>query len=296
VSNDDGPDGETLLHADRGLDLTDVEHISAGEQDAFREFYRRTLGTPHPGLNFWLEERPETLKRYRLFAELLVGSGGSLQHDRRIRGFAFMTFYALTGYEEGVRYLVHIGQTLGLTKDQVLEGLGIAFLHGGPRGMETIALALADYEWIEPERPAMFPDGWEVDPGAFSSGLDFSSPELGEEEAGLLEAWYMRWSGEVPAYVPFLAKNRPMLLKAHRNRYENLIRVLPKQVLPMTLLSFNVSRGFPEGIRENLLLAKGFGVSKEDALGEINRTLINAGVEGASVIDRAVGDVLEGWE
>jgi hypothetical protein len=286
---------EEALQSNRGLDLTDVEHLTPEEQEAFRSYYRGAMGSPHRGLNFWLEERPETLKRYRLFSEMLVGPG-NLQRDKRIRGFAFMTYYALTGFEEGVRYLVTFGQTLGLTKEQSLEGLGIAFLHAGPRGMETIGLTLAGYDWIEPEHPAEFPVGWGVDSDAFKSGLDFSNPELSAEEIDLLEAWYMRWAGEVPAYVPFMAKNRPALLKAHRNRYENLIRVLPKQTLPTSLLTYNVLRGFPEGIRENLLLAKGFGVSKEDALIETNRTLINAGVEAAEVIDRAVGDVFEEWE
>jgi hypothetical protein len=161
--------------------------------------------------------------------------------------------------------------------------------------METIAEALTDFEWITPKQPAQFPDGWAVDPDAFRSGLDFSTWTLSTDELGKLEAWYERWLGEVPRYVRFLARNRPEMLKMHRYRYENLIRVLPKQVLPMTLLSYNVIRGFESGIRENVLLAKGFGVAKHDVIGEINQTLINAGMEALDSVDRAVGDVFDKW-
>jgi hypothetical protein len=194
-----------------------------------------------------------------------------------------------------VRYLTYMNQVQGLTREQILEGVGIVFLHGGPRGMETIAEALSDFEWITPEKPAEFPSGWAVDPDAFKSGLDYSTWGLSVSEVRNLEDWYERWLGEVPRYVRFLAKNRPEMLKMHRYRYENLIRVLPKQVLPMTLVSYNVIRGFEDGIRENVLLAKGFGVAKKDVVGEINQTLINAGLEALDSVDRAVGEVLEGW-
>jgi hypothetical protein len=238
------------------------------------------------GLNFWLEQqRPDVLQRYHDFAAT----------HRRFHGFSFYTFYALTGHATGVRSLAYMNQVMGFTKEQILEGLGIAFIHGGPRGMETIAEGLTDFEWRTPEKPVEFPKGWDVDPDAFRSGLDFSTWTLSPDETHTLEAWYERWLGEVPRYVRFLAKNRPDMLKTHRYRYENLIRVLPKQVLPMTLLSYNVMRGFEDGIRENVLLARAFGVAKQDVVEEINQTLINAGMEALDIVDRAVGDVLARW-
>jgi hypothetical protein len=63
----------------------------------------------------------------------------------------------------------------------------------------------------------------------------------------------------------------------------------------MTLLSYNTVRGFADGIRENVLLAKGFGVSKEHVWGAMNHTLLYSGVEALDIVDRAVGDVLEKW-
>ena len=287
-------DVETILRRSRGLDLTNVERTTADELRAFQAYYSKTLGRPHKGLDFWLDERPDVLKRHRLFAEQRSRPGG-LQTDWTFHSFFFHAFYAITGYVVGIRYLVYMNQMMGLTKDQILEGLGIAFIHCGPRGMETIAEALTDYEWIEPPRRVTFPLGWDVDPDAFRSGLDFSKPELTEDEARALEGWYERWLGEVPRYVRFMTKNRPEMLKAHRHRYEKLLKILPKQVLPMTLLSYNTVRGFGDGIRENVLLAKGFGVSKEHVWGAMNHTLLYSGVEALDIVDRAVGDVLEKW-
>lgn len=273
---------------------SDVEE----ERRGFRNHYQQVFGRPHRGLEFWLGERPEVLKSYRVFSESTAHSfmPGQPQTGWLVRSFSLYTCYAISGYAIGVRYLVHLHQQIGLTKDQILEGLGIAFIHGGPRGMETIADGLADFEWVTPERPAQFPIGWDVDPAAFRSGIDYKVPTLTPEDLRKVEAWYERWLGELPRYVWLLAKLRPELLKAHRTRYENLIRVLPKQILPMTLLSYEVMRGFEPGIRENVLLAKGFGVSKGDVLDEIDRTLIFAGLEAIAVVDRAAGDVLESWE
>src|SRR5215469_15722025 len=170
----DSADVDEVLRSNRGLDLTSVERTSTGEQRAFQDYYRKVIGRPHRGLDFWLGTRPDVLKRYRLFAEMQSRPGG-LQTDWRFHAFSFYTFYAMTGYAVGLRYLTFMNQVQGLTKAQILEGLGIVFLHGGPRGMETIAEALSDFEWTTPEKAADFPDGWAVDPDAFRSGLDFST-------------------------------------------------------------------------------------------------------------------------
>jgi hypothetical protein len=207
-----------------------------------------------------------------------------------------MTYYALTGYVEGVRYLVYISQQLGMTKSMVMEGLSISFLHAGPRGSETIAQALEDYPWIEPTATAQFPDGWAPDPDAFRSGLDFEVKELSAEELSLLEDWYRRYLGEVPGYVPFMARHNPVMLKAYRHRFETTLVELPKQVMPTSVLHYNVSRAHAEGIRENVLLARGFGVTKDHVLRTLLAPTINAGVETTTLVNTVVGDVLDRWE
>ena len=277
----------------RGLNLSEMDQVTTGEKEAFRQFYDKMLGRGHPGLEFFLNNAPDTMKRYRAWAD--SGTPKNLAQDRRITGFGFMAYYALLGYVEGVRYLVYIAQQLGMTRSQVLEGLAIAFLHAGPRGSETIADALNDFSWIEPTAKVEFPDGWAPDPEAFRSGLDFSVKELSDAELQSLQGWYMKYMGEVPRYVSFAAKYNPTMLKAYRHRFECLVKELPKQVVPCTLLHYNVSRGHPQGIREYVLLARGFGVSRDITQRLIYSAMVNAGMETLSIVDEAAGPVFDTW-
>lgn len=284
----------TDSNVNRGLDLSSIATATEGEKTAFREFYDRMLGRGHPGLEFYLNNAPDAMKRYRAFAD--AATPRNLDTDRRVGGFGFMTYYALTGYVEGVRYLCYIQQQLGLSRSQVMEGLTIAFLHAGPRGSETIAKALQDFPWIEPTVKPQFPNGWAADPDAFRSGLDFGSKELTADEVRLLEAWYERTLGEVPRYVRLAARHNPTMLKAYRHRFETLVRELPKQVVPASLLHFNVSRAHGPGIRENVLLARGFGMTKDDTMRAILSPLINAGMETLSLVDEVAGPILDRWD
>jgi hypothetical protein len=154
-------------------------------------------------------------------------------------------------------------QVAGLTRSQVYESLGICFLVGGPRGMETIALAVRDYEWIEPSRPATFPDGWAHRPEFLSSGLDFSTREASAGDVEKMRDWYLRTLGEVPPYVELLLDLRPSLLKAYRDRYENLLRAL--------------------------------GVSRQQVVNIAGSASLNGGMAGFSLMARAAGDVLRNW-
>jgi hypothetical protein len=275
----------------RGLDLSVFETTSEGESDRFRSFYAEKLGTPHRGLNFWLDVgRPDVLKRYRAYAD--DGTPGGLETVRKVGGFSFFVSYALSGYAVGIRYLVRMYQTLGFTRAQILEGLAVAFLYNGPRGSETVAEALADYEWIEPAEPAVFFDGWAPDPGAFSSGMDFGTREVLDGEMDLLDDWYLRTIGEIPPYVGFLRQHRPRLLKSWRSRYENILVELPKQVMPYSQLHYNVMRGFADGIRESVLLARAFGMTKEQVYEPLFSPMVNTGPEAYSIVSQAAGDVL----
>ncbi|HLK72632.1 MAG TPA: hypothetical protein VKU77_03175 [Streptosporangiaceae bacterium] len=186
-------------------------------------------------------------------------------------------------------------QVAGMTRSQVYENLGICFLVGGPRGMETIALALRDYEWLEPERPATFPDGWAHRPEFLRSGLDFSTRSVAAGEAELMRNWYVRTIGEMPPYVELLLDLRPALLKAYRDRYENLLRELPTEFIPASLLHYDVIRGFGEGIRENVLLLRALGVSRDQVVNIAGSASLNGGMAGFSVLARAAGDVLRDW-
>src|SRR3546814_1302656 len=89
----------------------------------------------------------------------------------------------LMGYVTGARYVMHSFLNDGLSRAQANEMIAIAFVHAGPRGMQTIAEAMKGLEFPEtPEIPAKFPKGWAPDLQAFRSGLDFSTVDLTTDE------------------------------------------------------------------------------------------------------------------
>ena len=277
----------------RGLELGDMENVSGEEVSAFADFYNSVLGHRHIGLDLWPDTRPDVLKRYRQYSD--TATPRTFEDDHRITGAGFTIFYAVVGYDVGVRYAIRMMQVAGMTRSQVYENLAICFLVGGPRGMETIALALRDYEWLEPARPAAFPDGWAHRPEFLRSGLDFSTREVLDGEMELLRDWYLRTIGEIPPYVELLADLRPALLKAYRNRYEHLLHELPTEFIPASLLHYDVIRGFGEGIRENVLLLRALGVSRDQVVNIAGSASLNGGMAGFSIMANAAGDVLRDW-
>src|SRR5262249_40550726 len=162
--------------------------------------------------------------------------------------------------------------------------IALAFVQCGPRGMYTIARALEGYEFIEtPEVAPRFPPGWAPDIEAFRSGVDFSKPALTGAEKRLIEEWDERNLGEVPPSVRFLGRCRPELLKAYRGRFENTLHTLPKQYWPTTMLFFSCLWQSAPGIRENVLLCKAFGVSKQDTLTIIGNSLVYGDLQQAAL-------------
>lgn len=282
---------------DRGLNLSNPDVTAPEEYEEFREFYVRHKGYMLPAFEFWGEFRLDVLKRYRLQARQSVDPG--VRKLPLAYTLAFLHLYSIMGYEDGILYEVRTSQMFGATRDQILETLAVAFLHAGPRGMRYVATSSRDFirnfeDRLDVEKA--FPDGWAPDADAFRSGLDFSNPELEPEELSRLRQWYMRYEGEIPGYVSLLADLNPALLKAYRQRFENSIRTaLPKQMMPYLMVHFEVTRGRPDGIREGVLLAKGFGVSRAQVLDAISWGMLYGGPASVSVVDRAVGDVLRDW-
>ena len=281
-----------MTPTNRGLNLSDVSSVTGQEREEFGAFYTSILGHTHRGLDYLLEEDPATLKRYRHYSN--VATPNNYESERKVFVFGFLPFYAVIGYDVGVRYLIHTRQRMGLTKAQILEGIAISFLVMGPAGMETVARALDGYPWLTPDKPAEFPDGWAPDPGAFTTGLDFSSPHMSPDELTSVQGWYETTLGEIPPHVKFLAANRPDLLKAYRQRFENCVRELPKQIVPTTLLHYNVIRGSASGIRHNVLLARAFGVTKELVLNTIGSASLT-GIEGFDLVHDSAADIFAHW-
>ena len=93
--------------------------------------------------------------------------------------------------------------------------------------------------------------------------------------------------------MDFLARHRPGLLKAYRDRYEHAIRdALPKQMLPYLLLNHSVVRGSRAGIRENVLLGRAMGMRREQLLDAVCSAVLHAGINALDVADEAAGDLL----
>jgi hypothetical protein len=274
----------------RGLDLSKPTEITPEEVEAFKSHYASQFGLALEGLDWWLDKNPEVLKRYRLYCSL------TLRVDPAIMGNGTLAFYMINGYETGIRYCIQSWAQQGVSKAQMLEIIAIAFVHAGPRGMQHLAKAVEGIEFEEaPNPPAKFPKGWAPDIEAFKSGLDFSNPWLSADEKAKLYDWYLRTLGEIPPYVKFMADHRPSLIKTHRARMENMLYVLPKQMWPTSMLYYNVMSRCAEGIRENVLLCKAWGVSKSDTLDTIGNALVYGQMEAASMIQKEAGDIFDHW-
>ncbi|HEX4737336.1 MAG TPA: hypothetical protein VH331_07230 [Allosphingosinicella sp.] len=288
VSGGFDPDSGNWVH--RGLDLSKPTELTPEEASAFKGHYGTQFAVPMHGLDWWIDRNPEVLKRYRLYCSL------TLRVEPAVTGGGTLAFYMLMGYVKGARYVMNSFLNDGLSKAQALEMIAIAFVHAGPRGMETIAEAMEGLDFPdEPDPPARFPAGWVPDIDAFRSGLDFSTLDLSADEKAALYDWYLRTIGEIPPYVRFMAEHRPRLLKTHRARIENMLYALPKQVWPTALLYYHVMSRVAEGIRENVLLCKAWGVSKSDTLDVIGNALVYGQMEAATMVQREAGDVFDGW-
>jgi hypothetical protein len=278
-----------------GLNLDEPDVTSAEEIEEFRRVSAAQLGMQQDGLDFWLDTSPDVLKRYRLWAhKLRVMEDDESPNKWSPSGIAIMYTYAMTGFEDGIRYSLH-GMNRTMTKAQILEQMALVFRYSGPRGMFTLARAAREHAWREPTDPVRWPKGWGPDPEAFKSGADFRSPGVSQQDVDQIVAWYERWLTEVPRHISFLARHRPELLKAYRNRYENTLRVLPKQTEPWALLQISIQRGFAGGIREGMLLARGFGVSRAQILEAISWGTFYGGHESLNLVDEVAGDVLDSW-
>ncbi len=278
-----------------GLDLSRPEVTTPEEIAEFRRISAQQLGTQQDGLDYWLDEGPEVLKRYRAWADKLrIRQADEAPNKWSPNGVAIMYLYALTGFEQGLRYGIE-GANRGMTKAQAHEQFALVFRYGGPRAMAALAKAARGYEWHEPTQPLKWPTGWGPDPDAFKSGVDFSTIEATPEDTRKIVAWYERWLGEVPRHIRFLAKHRPLLLKAYRSRYENTIRLLPKQTEPYALIQVSMTRRAADGLREGILLARAFGMTKDQVMEAIDWGTFYGGMDAMGQVEEVAGEVLDSW-
>jgi hypothetical protein len=283
------------------MNVSEPEVTTPEELEAFFGFTDQPTGRPLESYALWAELRPDVLKRLLNFVHHI--------HDSESWScpLPYLNIYAVGGWPEGVRYIMRICQPStfltgpGYSKDAVIETLALSFYLAPTWGTVITADAVRDglaaYREPEPGAPSPFPDGWRVAPEELKAGLDYSTPELTAADLRALRDWYERVLGEVPKSIELYAKYRPQLLKADRNRWENIVRRgLPNQMLAYLHIHHEVWRGSAEGTREALLLARGLGMAKNHAVDAIYYSgSFLGGTATTSRIADTVDETLDAW-
>jgi hypothetical protein len=280
-----------------GLNVANPDVTTPEEVAAFRKFYEETKGERMVAHEFWIEFRPDVLKRQRARVRLNSAPGEKPMPLAHVLGYVHL--YTILGFEDGIRYEVLLSQAGGATKGEILDTLALAYLHSGPLGIRYVHSAAADIlrSYKDPEPMERYPAGWAFDPHAYDSGMDYSRPDATKEDMDTLIAWYKKTIGEVPRYVTFMAEHQPGLLKAYRNRLEHAIRdALPKQMLPYMWLQYNTARANADGVRESALLGRAMGMTKAQIVEAIGWGMSYGGPNGVSVAAEAAGDILKGMK
>jgi hypothetical protein len=280
-----------------GLDISNPDVTTPEEIAAFIAFYERTKGARMPAHDFWLEFRPDVLKRQRGRVRSNSAVGEKAFPLPHVLGYVHL--YTILGFEDGIRYEVLLSRAGGATKAEILDTLALAYLHSGPLGIRYVHSAAADLlrTYEDPEPMERYPAGWSFDPRAFDSGMDYSRPDATKEDMDALLGWYTRTIGEVPRYASFMAEHQPGLLKAYRNRLEHAIRdALPKQMIPYMWLQYNTARANADGLRESALLGRAMGMTKAQIVEAIGWGMSYGGPNGVSVAAEATADILKGMK
>jgi alkylhydroperoxidase/carboxymuconolactone decarboxylase family protein YurZ len=278
----------------RGLDFQDLSGITPEEIETFRNSYRTEDGSMQSGFDFLIDHNPAALKTYRYYASYVQPPFRDPRHQASV--FGGIAYVALLDFDEGVRYCIVPPLRAGFTREQIMEGMSIVFLAGGTRSLVTVNRALKDFDWAQNADGALeWPEGWTADPAAFASGLDFSTSEVLPGEVDKVVDWYERTIEWVPTWVKYFARYNQPALKGWRYRYEKALVTLPKQVMPMSLLFAGARLEQPETIRENVLLARAFGVPREDVLQAIGVTAVY-GTSKVATAHEAAADIFDSWD
>lgn len=289
----------------RGLDLTNVNQTTDREKAEFwaDRMIRRSgkLAYPLTAYAFLLENRPDMLKYHMRQMQFLHAVPANGEIAMSVTTLTMLHWYACNRVPGGVLHEVMACQESGASKAQVNEIFGLAFMHSGPSGFHEVYKQAFDYmnSYRESTNSLVWPKGWEPDPAAFHSGIDFDNPEFTAAEQQLLEDWYVRTIGHVPESIALLMKFNPSFVKQHRGKFEGALATgaLPKQIVPYILIHYNMNRGFRDGIREATLLGKAWGLTRDHVINALTLgTGYMAGMDAMYIVKEAIGDLLESWE
>lgn len=285
----------------RGMNVSEPEVTTPEELEAFFSFGDQPTGRPLASYEMWAGLRPDVLKRLLAYVHQI--------HDSETFScpLPYLNIYAVGGWPEGARYILDICQPAtflsgpGYTRDAVLETLAVSFYlapsWGTVQVAECLTEALANYREPSPDAPSPFPAEWQIAPEELKAGLDYSTPELTKADMAALTDWYMRVCGEVPASIKLYAQYRPSLLKAERNRWENIVRKgLPNQMFAYLLIHHAVWLGNVAGTRDALLLARGLGMSKAHAVDAVfYGGSFLGGTATIGAVAEPVQEILDAW-
>jgi hypothetical protein len=286
------------------VDETSDEEIAARIAEEMRKPYLDGRHQyPATAYSFVLRNRPDMLKlHFRQMAELhavpQVDDGDEPYWSLVV--LTMLHWYSCNRVEHGVIHETRASHAFGASWAQVNEVFGLAFMHSGPSGFGSVYNAAFEYMLTYPrdeESTMRFPPGWEPDPEALHTGLDFSKPELSDSERQALFAWYEKTIGEVPRSVELLVQLNPRFAKAHRAKFERTFRgALPKQMLPYMLFHYEMNRGSVGGMREAALLCRAWGVSRDLMIHCVTLgTGYMAGLSAMYGVHDAIGELLDDW-
>jgi alkylhydroperoxidase/carboxymuconolactone decarboxylase family protein YurZ len=214
-------------------------------------------------------------------------------------GVGTLAAYLILDWETGILNQFQVLRRNGMTKQQIMEIVMFVQLYGGMRQLGRVDRAVGDMlpVFAEPDNPpAKFPANWNVDPDAFKSGLDLSTREFTERDRRAITCWYEHNIGYVPESIATGLEMDPEFMKMNRMKWENAIVTLPKQIAPQVMIRINMITGNVEGLRESVLLAKNWGISRQHVInGIFAAVMYYTGFEGLHNASQATRDILVGW-
>ena len=248
---------------------------------------------------FMLAENPAALKRFRHWADVVAGGRGLPSPlPAPLMALVWLHYYCINPFPSGLLYEVIAARRWGAAKREVVDTITLAWLHGGPHGIEVAATSSAEYlaGWQDEGGGLDWPDGWDRDPAAFRSGISFDDQNsISSEDLRRLEDWHRENQGEVPGYVPLLARRYPLALKVFRARYEAACSgSLAKQFVPILQLPVAMERRDEESVRRLTFQARKYGASDDQIVNAATTAQVYLGDLGMTAALEGLARGLDG--
>jgi hypothetical protein len=277
---------------DRGLDLSNLDATGSAEIEQFRESYRKSHGKSLAAYEFWLQFDPAVAKLHR--TQILGSSSRHTVGYPLIGTLGFLYLYAVTFYEEGVRYETHHAYDQGASVAEILQTLELAMISAGPRSADVAWSAARPVLAELPERPGpvrdRFPGHWQGKAGNLFD-IDLPSSRHADRAAAstAIANWYEQVTGSVPAWIGYLAEHRPELLVALVARRARAMRgPLPVQMLPLLLIHAGTAVGHERQLTEGLSFVQAAGITADEVAEAVSWGVLVSGISGADLAARIV--------